>query len=121
MPRSARATSDNPAVAVAPIVADTQSKPPGVDGSSASGADATVVPQSRPQAPRRTAYPSPADAAIEDGGGGTWDVSHVAAGEAGSAAIAYVAGAAIVAATAMPASAAASPVLRSVERISTPF
>jgi hypothetical protein len=76
-PRAAANASADPAAAVAAIVAETQSKPVGGDESPATRADATVVLSCCPPHARRTAYSLAADAAIEDGGGGTADGSQV--------------------------------------------
>ena len=65
-------TSDSPAAATAPIAADTQSKPPGADGSSATGWGSSDrvcgSPAVRGAQVPRTVTGGPA---IEDRGGGT--------------------------------------------------
>jgi hypothetical protein len=114
MPRAAASTSDIPAAAAAPIVADTQSKPIGADGPRAIGAEAAIVLSLWLPHARRTAYSFAADAAIEDGGGGTSVAAQMAAREGRSIGLADAAGATIATAMASAASAALSPV---VERI----
>jgi hypothetical protein len=110
VPRAAAITSDNPPATVPPIAADTQSKPVGGDGSRATGADTTVVLSSCAPHARRSSYSCAADAAIEDGGGGTAEGSHVTIGRAEAV------GAMTAAATA---SAATAPVNLLFERIWT--
>jgi hypothetical protein len=105
VPRPAANTSDsNPAAAVAPIVADTQSKLVGGDGSRAIGADAAIVLSSWPPHARNAAYSFAADTAIEDGGGGTADGSQAVAVGGSMIGRASAAGATTAAVTASAAS-----------------
>src|SRR5262245_19079141 len=119
MPTAATNTSDSPAATIAPIAADTQSKPVGGVGSRVIAGDATVVLSACALHERSSSYSFAAVAAIEDGGGGTADGSQVATGLGGSTTgLAEAAGAMIAVATASAASAAPSLFLKC---IWTPF